>query len=306
MKKAILLTAALLAVALFWAVPAFPGTVPASVVPEGARWIVHLDMERFVATRLFDLLEKDGKIDIKSRDAERWLKMDPRKDLAGVTVFGLGPDDSQIVFAVEGRFDKAALLAQIDRHEERAETPYGAFTLYSIGKDGYGAFVTDSLIVFSEGRAAVEKALDTAGGKAKTFAATALSASLKEVPAGAFLKGVLPDLSGLGKEIGRSKVLEKASGLFFLAQEKNDDLLVRLQVTAASAESAKDMADVVQGLIAMGRLSEKRDEMAKVGSLLEGIKVGLDGKILRVDFERPSQEIADLLSDRHGIHRLFD
>jgi hypothetical protein len=305
MKKALLLTAILLA-ALFWAAPAFPGTVPTSVVPEGARWIVHLDVERFVATKLFELLDKDGNIDIKSRDAERWFKIDPRKDLGGVTVFGLGPEDSQIVFAVEGKFDKKAILAQVDRRAEYTETPYGRFTLYSIGKDGYGAFVTDGLIVFSEGRAAVERALDAAEGKAKTFAATDLSAALKEVPAGAFLSGVLPDLTGLGKEIGRSKVLEKASGLFFLAQEKSESLLVRLQVTAASPESAKDMADVVQGLVAMARLSENRGDMAKAKALLEGIKVNLNGKVIKVDFERPSQEIADLLSERHGIHRIFD
>ena len=305
MKKTVLLAAVLLA-ALFWAVPAFPGTIPTPVVPEGARWIVHLDVEKLVATKLFELLDKDGKIDIKSRDAERWLKLDPRKDLGGVTVFGLGPDDSQIVFAVTGKFDKAAILSQIDRHAEHEEMPYGPFTLYSIERDGFGAFINDNLIVFSEGRAALEKVLDTADGKARTFDATALSASLKEVPEGAFLKGVLPDLSGLGREIGRSKVLEKASGLFFLAQEKSESLLVRLQVTAGSPENAKDMADVVQGLIAMARLSERRDGMAKAGALLEGLKVNLDGKILRLDFERPSQVIADLLSERHGMHRLFD
>mgnify|MGYP001132341035 CR=1 FL=1 len=202
--------------------------------------------------------------------------------------------------------DVQVLQAEIDRRAEHEETPYGPFTLYSIGRDGYGAFINDNLIVFSEGRAALEKTLDTADGKAKTFAATALSASLKEVPAGAFLKGVLPDLSGLGKEIGRSKVLDKASGLFFLAQEKSESLLVRLQVTAGSPESAKDMADVVQGLIAMARLSESRDKTAKLGALLEGLKVNLDGKVLRLDFERPSQVIAALLSERHGMHRLFN
>ena len=54
MKKAALLTAVLILIALFWAVPAFPGTIPSSIVPEGARWIAHLDMEKFVATKLFE------------------------------------------------------------------------------------------------------------------------------------------------------------------------------------------------------------------------------------------------------------
>jgi len=301
MKKTAVIIATLAAIALFLAVPAFPGTIPSSIVPETASWVVHLDMEKFVATGLYGYLEKDGKFQIKSRDLDRWFKMDIPKDIKSVTVFGLGPGDEQIVFAVAGKFDKAGIIAMIEADKDSQKTPYGAYTLYSSGSDEYGAFINDNLLVFSEGRAVIEKVLDTAAGKAKNFAATPLSASLKEVPAGAFLSGVLPDLSGLGKEFGQSKVLDKASGLFFLAQEKKESLLVRLQVTAESPESAKNMADVVQGLIAMGRLGGNQGDMAKIASLLDGLQVKLDGKVLRLDFERPSKEIADLLSKSKGF-----
>jgi len=302
MKKATVIIATLAAIALFLAVPAFPGAIPSSIVPETAKWVVHLDMEKFVATGLYGYMEKDGKFEIKSRDIDRWFKMDIPKDIKGVTVFGLGPDDKQIVFAVAGKFDKAAILAKIEAEKDHQKTPYGAYTLYSMDGEESGAFINDGLIVFSEGREAIQKVLDTAGGKAKNFAGTPLSASLKEVPAGAFLSGVLPDLSGLGKEFGQSKVLDKASGLFFLAQEKTDKLLVRLQVTAESPESAKNMADVVQGLIAMGRLGGNEGDMAQIASLLDGLQVKLEGKVLRLDFERPSKEIADLMSHGKGFH----
>jgi hypothetical protein len=306
MKKTTLLPVTLIAIALFWAVPAFPGTIPTTIVPESARWIAHLDMEKFVATELYGLLEKDGKFQIKSRDVGRSLKMDVTKDVKGVTVFGFGPGDDQVVFAVAGKFDKAGIIAMVEADKDHRKEAYGAYTLYSSGSDEYGAFINDNLIVFSEGKAVIQKVLDTAGGKAKTYAGTPLSASLKEVPSGAFLSGVLPDLASLGKEIGQSKVLDKASGLFFLAQEKKDTLLVRLQVTADSPESAKNMADVVNGLIAMGRLGGNDENMAKISSLLDGLQVKQDGKVLRLDFERPSKEIADLLSQGHGLHGLLD
>ena len=301
MKKATVIIATLAAIALLGAVPVFPGTIPSSIVPETASWVVHLDMEKFVATGLYGYLEKDGKFEIKSRDLDRWFKMDIPKDVKSITVFGLGPGDEQIVFAVAGKFDKAGIIAMVEADKDHQKTAYGAYTLYSSGSDEYGAFINDNLLVFSEGRAVIEKVLDTAGGKAKNFAATPLSASLKDVPAGAFLSGVLPDLSGLGKEFGQSKVLDKASGLFFLAQEKKESLLVRLQVTAESPESAKNMADVVQGLIAMGRLGGNEGDMAKIASLLDGLQVKLEGKVLRLDFERPSKEIADLLSKGKGF-----
>jgi len=307
MKKAALLVAALIAIALFWAAPAFPGTVPVSIVPENARWVAHLDMEKFVATKLFAALEKDGRFDIKSRDANRWLKMDLTKDVTGVTLIGFGPGaKGQAVVAVNGRFDKARLMTLLDLAEDRTEKAYGAYTVYSTGDDEFGAFVNDNLVVLGEDQASIEKVLDTAAGKTKNFAGSALSAALKDLPAGAFLSGVLPDLSGLSSMNSQSKILEKASGLFFLAQETNDQLLVRLQVTADSPESGKNMLDLVQGIIAMGRLGGNEGHMAQIASLLDGLQVKLDGKVLKLDFERPVQEIVDLISKGHGLHGLLD
>ncbi len=306
MKKTALLTAALLAIALLGASPAFPGAIPSPLVPEGARWIVHADVEKLVGTALYRHLEKDGLFEVKGRDLKRWLKIDVTKDITGVTVFGLGPGDDQIVFAVAGKFDKAGILALIALDKEHQETPYGPYVLYSTGSDEFGAFVNDNLLVFSEDRAAIEKALDAAGGKAKTFAGTPLSASLKEVPAGAFLSGVMPDLSKLAGLNNQSKVLDRASGLLFLAQEEREALRVRLQVTADSPENAKNMADLVQGLIAMGRLGGNEGQMARIASLIDGLRVRQDGKVVRLDFERPSKEIAGLISQGKGLAGLLD
>ena len=305
-KKTLLLIAALALAALILIVPAWPGTLPTSIVPEGARWVAHLDMEKFIATTLYQYLEKDGKFDIKSRDLNRWFKIDVPKDITGLTIFGLDPGDKQAVFAVAGKFDKAGLLAQLALDKEHQETPYGAYTLYSTGSDEYGAFINDGLIVFSEDRQAIEKVLDTAGGKAKNFTSTSLNASLKGVPSTAFLSGAMPDLSGISGMNSQSKILEKASGLFFMAQEKQDALQIRLQVTADSPESAKNMADVVQGIIAMGKLGGNEGDMAKIASLLAGLQVTLAGKVLKLDFERPSREIADILSRGRGLHGILD
>jgi len=113
------------------------------------------------------------------------------------------------------------------------------------------------------------------------------------------------DLAGLGKEINQSKFVEKASMMFFLAQEKQDNLQVRVQITADSPESAKNMADIAQGLIALGRLSEQ-DHETGFASFTDGIQVKLDGKTMSLEFDRPSREIADLLSRGRRFHGFFD
>jgi len=300
-KKSILLIAALALAALIFVVPAWPGTLPTSIVPDGARWVAHLDMEKFVASKLYQYLEKDGRFEIKSRDLNRWFKIDVPKDITGLTIFGLDPGDKQAVFAVAGKFDRAGLLALIALDKEHQETPYGAYTLYSTGSDEYGAFINDGLIVFSENREAIEKVLDTAAGKTKSFASSKLNASFKDVSSGAFLSGVVENLSGLGKEINQSKFVEKASMMFFLAQEKQDNLQVRVQVTADTPESAKNMADMAQGLIALVRLGQGEGPGAIPASLVEGLKVKLDGKTVRLELDMPSREVADLASRGRGL-----
>ncbi len=306
MIKKALLIALLAAVALLAALPVWPGTIPASIVPEGARWVAHLDMEKFVATDLYAYLEKDGRVDLKVRDVERWLKIDVPRDITGVTVFGLGPDEDQSVFALAGKFDKERLMTLLDLDEDHKEYAYGAYTVHSMDDDDFGAFVSDSLIVFSSNRGSLEKALDAAGGKTKSFASSKLAAALKEVPAGAFLSGVVDDLSGLGKEIKQSKLIEKASGLFFMAQEKQSVLQVRVQMTADTAENSKNIADLVQGVIALGRLSEGRGEMAGFAALTEKIQVKQEGKTVRIEFEGPSRDLATLLSRGRGFTAWLD
>jgi hypothetical protein len=300
-KKTLLLIAALVLAALIFVVPAWPGTLPTSIVPDGARWVAHLDMEKFVATKLYEYLEKDGKFDIKSRDLNRWFKIDVPKDITGLTIFGLDPGDKQAVFAVAGKFDRAGLLALIALDKEHQETPYGAYTLYSTGSDEYGAFINDGLIVFSENREAIEKVLDTAAGKTKSFASSKLNASFKDVSSGAFLSGVVENLSGLGKEINQSKFVEKASMMFFLAQEKQDNLQVRVQVTADTPENAKNMADMAQGLIALVRLGQGEGPGAIPASLVEGLRVKLEGKTVRLELDMPSREVANLASRGRGL-----
>jgi hypothetical protein len=307
MKKAALLTAALLAVALFWTVPAMAGPIPASAVPSGARWIAHLDMEKFVHTDLYGYLEKSGAFEIKDRDIKNWLKIDIPKDLTGVTVFGMGEGDKDnAVVLVAGRFDKQALLAKIASTEHK-EIPYGGTTIYSGGDDEWGAFVNDKLIVLAESQAMIETILDMAAGKGKNFAGSALSDALKDVPADAFLRGVMPQLGKLAHGIGNSKVLDQASGLFFLAQETSGNLMIRVQLTADTAENAKNIADIGQGLIAMGRMSQgQNNKMSEAMALLEGLQVKQDGKAIQLSFERPSKEIADLIIEKRGIRGLID
>lgn len=296
MFKKSLVSVAVLALAAFALVPpAWSGPLPVSIIPDGARWVAHLDMEKFVATKLYEYLKQDGRLEIKNRDLTHWLKIDLFKDVTGLTIFGLEPGDKQAVFAVTGKFDKASILSLLDRDEKHQEVAYGGTTIHVMG-DGQGAFINDGLIVFSESRPAIEKVLDAASGKAKNFSSSKLHAAYKDFSPGAFLAGVVEDLAGLGMEVKQSKIVDTTKGLLFVAQEKGDRFQVRLQVTADSPESAKNMADIVQGFIALGRMSQGEGHRAVPASLIDGLQIKIDGKVVRLELDMPSREVADLTS----------
>ncbi|MBN1940002.1 MAG: hypothetical protein JW843_10470, partial [Candidatus Aminicenantes bacterium] len=121
-----------------------------------------------------------------------------------------------------------------------------------------------------------------------------------------FLCGTFEDLAGLDRDIAESKLMGKAKGLFFKAQEKQDRLLVRLQVTADTPENAEDMADIAQGLLAMVRLGRNQDSGEGLALLAKGAVVRKDGLTVRLEIDMPSSEAAGLLSHGKVIAGFFD
>jgi hypothetical protein len=305
LKKYVLSIAALALATIIFVGLAWPGTLPASIIPDGARWVAHLDMEKFTVTKLFEYLDKDGRLEIKDRDITRMLKIDLFKDISSFTIFGLDSGEKRVVAAVAGRFDKKRLLTLLSLDDDLQEFSYGAHTIYSMGRDQFGAFVNDGLIITGENRSDIERVLDTAAGKTKNFAASKLNEAFKNIPSNAFVGGVIEDLAGLGREIRQSKFAENAKMAFFLAQEKQDNLQVRFQVTADSAENAKNMAEIGQGLIAMIRLGRGNGRDEFVASLVEGLRVNLEGSTVRVELELTSREAANMISRGRGLDSLF-
>ncbi len=306
LKKISLALFAVVLTALTAAVPAQAGPLPESLVPEGVRWIAHLDMEKLVATRLFKVLDSDGRIEIKTREIGRMMKIDFFKDVSGLTIFGFAPKPDRIVSLVSGRFDKKRMLTVLDLSDDYREIAYGGKTIYSTGGEEFGAFINDGLIVIGERREDIERVLDTAAGKGKSFAASGLNASFKSIAPGAFLYGVFEDLAGLDRKISESKLLGKAQGLFFLAQEKQDNLLLRLQVTADTPENAENMADIAQGLLAMARLSRKEGSSERMAFLADEAVVKKDGRTVRLEIDVPVKDVSSLISHGRGMGSFFD
>ncbi|MCK7489586.1 MAG: hypothetical protein MZU79_04585 [Anaerotruncus sp.] len=152
--------------------------------------------------------------------------MDLPKDIKGVTVIGLGP-----------RRQAASSSPSRARSTRPASSPWSRPTRTTrrrptaptrstrAGSDEYGAFINDDLLVFSEGRAVAREGPGHGRRQGQDLRRHPAQRGAQGGP-GRRLPQRRParPVRGLGKELGQSKVLDKASGLFFLAQEKTGNL----------------------------------------------------------------------------------
>lgn len=138
-----------------------------SLAPEDAKWIIHIDIEKFASTQLKEVLFESSlpKFRKEIRKIEKIAQIDFFKDMSGVTILGMGDIDKEPVIAFSGNFDKDHLLSLLNLSESLQEIKHGSFTIYKWDSHEFGVFVNEHQLLFGENRAAIEKILDTIAGK---------------------------------------------------------------------------------------------------------------------------------------------
>lgn len=305
-KVALTMFLAALALALFpcLGAAAGPSGLQMSIVPADALWVLHLDMEKLVSSSLFKMLMEDGRgIDVQKKMGEfsEKFKMDPFKDIKAVTVFGRGEAGEEPVIAISGNFQKDQLLGLLKADSSYKETPYGKYTLSSWDGEHFGVFVNDNLALITEKEADIKSALDAIEGKTKNVSASPLVARLQKESAGAIVAFAVADIAGLtggGKGAAASHevpaMLAKMQSASGAISETGDKLNLKTEITAASAQVAKDIEQAAQGLIALVNL-QFTDSDAQL--LTRGIIIKLDGERVRIDASYPVPELTKIIQE---------
>jgi hypothetical protein len=297
MKKAILVfTVFMLALAfgIFGAAENEKPSPQVSAVPPDSQWALHIDMERLTSSAMFkDFLKENGAAKIKGKSDQFLgkLKIDPLKDLKGITVFGRNKKDEDAVVALKGKFDKAHLLGLIKAEASHREIPYGKSAIYCWDGDDFGAFAADDLVLLSESEEAVKAALDTLEGQKKEVAAFPFLARVMKESPKAIFSAAVSSVSGLVGEKGKPVILSKireAGGSF---SESGEDAVLDLSITAESAQVAKDVEQAIRGLLAMASL-QLADTEAQ--ALAQSIRIDVDGERVKIHASYPAHKLMGL------------
>ena len=297
MKKTIIILIALVLVLIFFA-EGLAAPLQKSIVPAEAKWVVHLDMQKYSSSRFhaeFFNQEAMKNIQKKTQKMTAMFGIDPFKDIESVTLYGLGVDEEDTVICVSGNFTEDQIITQIKNIDTPKETSYLKYTVYSGGSDEFLTFPKEGLALFGQSEKALKTSLDVITGKIQDISTSPLKSELDKAPSAAFLTAAVENISALTKH-KKPVILTKMSGALFTLTEKQEDLVFNLNVTALSPEDAKNMEQIVQGLIAMAEM-QKEDIPADV-KLPEDFSIQTKGNTVHMGFTYPIDDIIKLIAEK--------
>jgi len=296
MKKIIVSMLTLL-FALVLPTQATAASLEISVIPENTQWVLQFDMNKFVSTQLCALLMEDdtSTFNKASRKISEKFKIDFLKDIAWITIFGQGKDKDKAAFCCRGNFNRDYLLSLLDKEITHRKIRYGKYNIHTWGSQ-FGAFANDHLILVSKNDNMIKNVLDVIDGKKNNLTAGKMMPYLKEIPEDAFIKAIVNDVSSIAGNHGQTVILKKTSMVFFIALEKNGNLKLKIKMTTDSADTAKNIEQIANGLIALAKIQHKEKDSRL--TLLNAAKITLKGNIVQMELSVPSKELVDIIS--HG------
>ncbi len=286
----------------------------AKVVGKGAAWVVHVDVEAVVASAVGKhALANKGLLDIEEdlEEMREELGIDPEKDMYSVTVYGADPgegEDADVTTVVVGS-EKIETQAKklAEKHDELKTEIVEGMTVYTVehGDDGPmsvivapGPGANRRYLIVAETKEHALWALKVVQGKAERIGGEGLTPKAGSMVFGA-ATNMLRDLD-----------IEPAANLLKMAEggtidigEAGADVYADLSITTGSEQDAKDMTEVVSGLLAMGRMMVGDEpDMKPLLDAAAGITPEAHGKTMRVQWKHPSAKVIEAMDNAIKRH----
>jgi len=267
------------------------------LIPAEAKWLIHIDVEKFAQTELKLILEEHSKNDFGKEimGIEKMTGIDFFSDISAVTVIGMNQKNEEPIIAFSGKLDKSHLLGLLKEEETPKELNYGDFLIYNWDDNGYGVFADDSLLIFSENRSGLEKVLDTFSGKGKNFSDTPLQNQFKSISPDTFLVASAENISEMldddDDDFG-ALILKKTESAFFSVDEQNSKVRVLLSLQTDSPETAANMESMVTGLKAFLSMNDKIDPE---WDIVKSLTVSTKGTAVQLESQGSVEELLNII-----------
>lgn len=293
----------LTAVAVGVAGSAFGGPLKKADVPAEAAWLAHVDLEalragdlgRYILQRMNEGREKDQFAALAAL-----LNFDIRTDLTSLTLMGGSARQEESGVVVRGRIDTERLAVYIRADPTHEEIGYRGQTVHSTidrkkrdpqedaapadGKRSFMCSPQPGMVIFAGSVKAMQKMLDhlADGGTPNEDLVRAAPAA----DSGVILWGAADLKRSEGRQ-PKSKLLQQVSQGGLMLTEKGGRLEGSMRLSCADTNTAAQVQQMMQGLVALVQLGAAEDPGA--AKLARGLKVepADTGVSIRLDLPVP-------------------
>lgn len=306
----------LLALASLAAATAFAGPVQKTEINADAKWLLHLDADRFRSSKVGDyviteLLEPKVQHPLNDLKEKMKFDLDPNKILEkinSITIYGTDyktPKENAVLMVKAAPDLQAVLvgalagwaLAGTNAPIHLTQSQVGNVTVYSAEDKGvHCAILPDKVMAFSASHRAIERAAEVLDGKGKSLASSHKFSEFPEEKMGFFF---LASAEGFSEDTAlppQAKLLQMADGGQVALGEDGGLLFLNLALKAKTQEIVTQMQQVIQGLIAMASLGQPEDQ--DIAQLVKAIKVNATEDVVSVRVEYPADKIIERIGEQ--------
>ena len=287
------------------AVLCFAGTARAEPldlkqVAADSKWVAHLDFDALhssaVAKKAIEQIKKNHP-EVEKRLAkfrETW-KLDPSKDLHGITFYGTQLKKETGVAIVHAKVDQQLVLEKAKLAPEHRVSTYGNHELHTWlhakgskhERSMTGTFFKPDVLIFGGSTAEVMAALDVLDGKNPSLAGKD-SPLTGAVPPGTIFVARVVGLADANLPC-KSPLVKQLESLSLALGENQGESFFDAKLTVKQTGVAEQLKAVVEGGRAMAVLMHGDD--AEAVKLLNAVKVTAADKALSVEWKAPAEAV---------------
>ncbi len=274
-------------------------------VPAEPIWVLHVDCDALRPTSIGQyLLAEMEKPEAQAKFAafQTIFNFDPRKQLHGLTLYGVGKAPEDGVLLVYADFDPERLLTLAKGAQDYHSTTYKQHVIHNWiddkkkAKGGvkprvYAAIEGNRVVVLAQREARVAQALDVLDRAAPNLAGSGLFPQLGAGGSTSILQAAARKLD-LPDSAPNAALFRLAKSARLEVGETQGQMRATLNLEAGSEEVAKQMTSVGQGLIALMKLQKDNPGSVK---LAECLSLKQDGAGVAVSLAVPAADAIGLM-----------
>ncbi len=276
-----------------------------SQVSSDAKWLLHVDFDRFNSSTIgnyaVELLK--AKIKEESKDSPASINVENiLNELNAITAYGStfedNPQENSVLLVSSGEKLQSIVDAYVINDELTNNGESGIkivdsmpYTTYLIQEEVYASFPKPRLIIVSKSLNQISKALDVIDGKADDLRRSKTPLAFHSDD-GFFLLASVQGLNTLANIPPQARILQKATGAQLSLGEQEENLTSRLTLTTRDETTSSQLARIVEGMVALMSFVELQD--ASLDELTRSIQVSSGKMHVAIDFSYPFSELTKL------------